>query len=112
MKSALKAVLKKILFKTNHPTAFPAVRIAVDQVKEQFLLKRGEFVEGVSDRHCIVCHKPFCIAVWLTTEDHGVTDQCEALVKTGDRLDARLSLVIIRRITEGKNELIVCQAVN
>lgn len=111
MKSALKAVLKKILFNVNNPTAFPAVQIATGTMKERFLLKMGEVIEDVSDRHSIVCHNPFCIAVWMP-KGHQVQKECEALVTSDDRHDARLGLSVLHRIPEGENELIVFEATN
>jgi flavin reductase (DIM6/NTAB) family NADH-FMN oxidoreductase RutF len=105
MKKLLKPILKKLLFRGRlNPTAFPAVRIPSGEFKERFILKDDKKQVDVTDRHCIVCHSPFCIAVFLAPEEwsHFDFNSCEALIVVNNDVKARIELSMEMKFPDRK----------
>jgi hypothetical protein len=69
MKGYVKSILRKIAFRGDVPRTFPAVRIEDGRIAERVLINSGEVDFDISQVHCIVCHEPFCVAVFLSEDE-------------------------------------------
>jgi flavin reductase (DIM6/NTAB) family NADH-FMN oxidoreductase RutF len=108
MRSLVKSILKRVVFRDQNPTSFPAVRIATGEVREKFILRNGDAQFDVTTRHCIVCHNPFCIAVWMIDENIKRFDiNVEASVVTDEMKHATMTLRVVKRIQEGSGHLVI-----
>jgi len=108
MKSAIKSFLRNILFQGANPRTFPAIRISDNQINEQLFLTANGIIIEISKGHCIVCHAPFCLMVWLTPDQWGQLRSAnfELTVKTEKRICARAYARFNRKI-EIENNLAV-----
>ncbi len=107
MISFLKSFLRKVLFKDQK--LFPAVRISFNQIKEKVLLKQGRDSMDISEKHCIVCHRPFLMAVWMTPNELSQfsTEPAQVLVLTGTQVSAELAIRLKMKIEEGNNWVVI-----
>lgn len=112
MRSFLKSITKRILFGNRVAKIFPAVRIAIGKIEEKVLLTTQADKLDISERHCIVCHDPFCLAVWLTGDEWART-QAEVInisVATGEKINARLTTSVLKKIELTNGLLIIVKA--
>src|SRR6267154_2702358 len=96
MKSLLKTIVKQVLFNNQNAKTFPAVKVSFDQLNEKVLMKQAGNAIDISERHCIVCHQPFCMAVWLTASEflQNSIDGLNVQVFTGDQVSAKLTIQV------------------
>lgn len=64
MKQLLKAFSSKLLFRNRTQKTFIPIRVSPSDINERVFLVSGGNKINVTQEHCIVCHSPFCIAVW------------------------------------------------
>src|SRR5258706_4062971 len=109
MKSLLKTIAKQVLFNNQNAKTFPAVKLSFDQINEKVLLKQARNAIDISERHCIVCHRPFCMAVWLTAREflQDGTDGLTVQVLTGDQVSAELTIQVRATIEEEDDWIVV-----
>jgi hypothetical protein len=107
MKALIKSFARKLLFKEQEPTSFPAVRIPAEGVNEKFILKTTGHEVDVSGSHCIVCHNPFCIAAWM---DDIPENSAQAQVMLYQQQCATIDLTVVHRIPLQHKSLIIFRA--
>ena len=114
MNGPLKTLLKRMIFQGNVPRTFPAVRILEGQIAERVILKTGHNELDISAAHCIVCHDPFCVAVYCSADTPSThqteratfairLDGRDCAVATGMRTETLIfekDAVVIFRISE------------
>src|SRR5690348_3575959 len=106
MKALLKSIAKRLLFGSQPAKTFPAVRISPDQIIEKvFLLSDTDRID-VSERHCIICHAPFCIAVWMTPDQPENTYK-KVTVVTNQSTSTEAYLSLDKQIKEGANSILI-----
>jgi hypothetical protein len=65
MIALLKSIVRRLIFRGLKPQKFYAVRLADSAVREQAFLVGGKEDLDITGRHCIVCHAPFFMAVFI-----------------------------------------------
>jgi flavin reductase (DIM6/NTAB) family NADH-FMN oxidoreductase RutF len=112
MKAFLKSIAKRALFGDRVATNFPAVRIAIGTMEEKVFLSWNEDRLDISERHCIVCHAPFCLIVWLTAEESKrvQTNLMMISVVTGAKIHSEITASVIKKIEIENGVLFVVRA--
>src|SRR5215469_5813763 len=102
-------LIQKLFFKNTRITTFGITRLGPDEVKEQVFFKQGKHNIDISKHHGMICLNPFCVAVWLPTEDSEKID-----TKTGtlhfsrnDKLNAKISVSLTEKLPTEKGELLL-----
>ncbi|AYB31163.1 flavin reductase family protein [Chryseolinea soli] len=112
MKALLKSIAKRVLFGNRVAKSFPAVRIPIGKVEEKVFLSWPDGRLDISERHCIVCHAPFCLSVWLTPEEwrRVETNVPTISVTTGEKIHAELITAVVKKIDVANGFLVVVKA--
>src|SRR5882762_3586806 len=98
MIATIKSVLKKFLFRGLMPKTFPAVRIPDDRIEEKVFLINSNNELEISKSHCVVCHRPFLIAVWMSSDEILKNVKWEAVIKNGETISANAQLLFHEKI--------------
>ncbi|SHG90900.1 NADH-FMN oxidoreductase RutF, flavin reductase (DIM6/NTAB) family [Chryseolinea serpens] len=112
MKSFLKSIAKRALFGDRVAKNFPPIRIAIGKMEEKVFLSWHDDRLDISERHCIVCHAPFCLTVWLTAAE-SIRVQTNILmisVATGQKIHAEITASVIKKIETENGFLFVVRA--
>lgn len=94
MKLFSKSAVKRLLFKNLDLKDYFAVRIAAGRPEEKVWLKNGNSRLDISEKHCVACEKPFCIAVLVSAgEFHQFSSgKPELVITNGTRISTWLAL--------------------
>jgi flavin reductase (DIM6/NTAB) family NADH-FMN oxidoreductase RutF len=103
----IKSVLKKILFRGFAAKTFLAVRIAEDKTEEKVFLLGKKYESEISKGHCVVCHRPFLIAVWITSDQLWQGIKWRIVIKRGERTNAAAQLLFHQKIQYQEGFLIL-----
>ncbi len=110
MKAKIKSILKKILFRNLKAASFIPVRIAENRIVEKVILKDSTSSIEITDKHCIVCHSPFFIAIWLTDAQlENLSSAPTLLVFCKERVSAKVQLTLSQKVSEGTNWILIYQ---
>jgi flavin reductase (DIM6/NTAB) family NADH-FMN oxidoreductase RutF len=105
----MKAIIKKLVFCDSNPKNFPAVRIDHGLIQETAELVNGKNHLNVSSNHCIVCHAPFLVAIWLTqsqVQDFGQS-QLQLQISGRGKIVAKAELSLQQKIDNGENVIAI-----
>ena len=103
----IKAFLKNILFKGKQPKTFPALRIPDGKINETVFLKSGENEFEITKNHCVVCHRPFLIAVWSNFNSVSDNTKWELIVRENVEVRARAKLKLDQKIEVEKQSIAI-----
>jgi len=91
MKRLIKAFVSKLLFRNRSQKTFIPIRVSRGDITERvFLVSHGTRTE-VTWEHCVVCHSPFCVAIW-TNESRAGSAAIEIINNGKTAVEIELSL--------------------
>lgn len=112
MKVLLRSLVRSVLFKNHEGKQFVPIVMSSEEIRERVFLMIGNREIDISQRHSIVCHLPFLIAVYLT-HDEIPTPNSNSMVMAIRReqdVNARVSVLQKMSIEIGKDIIAIFEA--
>jgi flavin reductase (DIM6/NTAB) family NADH-FMN oxidoreductase RutF len=97
MKTRLRSIYRKLVFKGLVPKTFYATRISLDLIKEKVFLISGNNELEISRTHCVVCHAPFMTAVWIPGKQAIHFDAVDLKIEIRDHASVLTKINISRK---------------
>lgn len=109
MRSLVRLILKKLLFKNRSIREYPAVRILNEQIREKVFLKSKSGYVDITENHAVVCQTPFYMAIWIAPDqlDHHYSMFSEIHVLRGETRIAKLSASLHQKINENDLRIVI-----
>jgi len=106
-------LFKKLLLGYSNPQKYPAIKIKDAEIKERALLYIGGKATDITDRHSIICEKPFCIAIFFS-KGQGAEGQknIELRIERGGKMVAKLRLTFKNSIDEHQTSIFIYEIEN
>lgn len=111
MKPIFKSIFRRLIFSNKNIKTFPAVRIKPNQIVEKVYLNLDAIPINITEKHCIVCHSPFSIAVWLSfdqlIEISNNQHQIIINVVTHQSVHSKIKVSVKQKVENGSNWIAV-----
>ncbi len=107
----MKSLIRKLLFKNLVNQIFFGVRIGNGRISETVYLKDGHRRIDVSERHNILCERPFCIAVWIGGNDFEAIGKkkLELHILRDGKPVVSMSLIITKKLEQNNGVILVLE---
>ncbi len=107
----MKSLIRKLLFKNLDRQIFFGVSIRNGKIAETAYLKDGHRRIDVSERHNILCERPFCIAVWICGNDLDTIGKrkLELNILRDEKLVVSMTLTIIKKLEQPNGVILVLE---
>ena len=108
MKALLRSVVKKILFKNKEPRKFIPIHLSPGAIQETVALIAGTFEIDISQIHCVVCHRPFMMAVVLSQKDFNFDFKSARIeIRKMNKIKAKVDIELRKNIPgDGRHVLV------
>src|SRR3569833_1743159 len=93
------SLLKNIFFKDAKITTFGITRLTEKQIGEKVFYKKGNYQLDITKHHGMICLDPFCMAVWLSSDEINQLDPHSAaiLFMSSNQLNAVIYVALIEK---------------
>lgn len=111
----MKSLIKKLISRRLDPKPFFGVRIPNGQIEEEVILENAGHKLNVSNRHNIVCERPFCIAVWIGADDLSSffeADKVKLKIIKGTKSVASLDIKPVKKLEQNNGAVFVFQVIS
>ncbi len=111
MMGLLKTAIRKVLFLNQKPRKFVPVSLDPAAIEETVTLITGTSEIDISQRHCVVCHQPFMIAVALPKGQLDVQLRAARIgIRKNGAMMASVDGIFRKNVGIGSNEVFVLEA--
>jgi len=102
-------LIRKIFFRGNKIKTFFISRLKQSQIQENVFLKTGGSILDISKHHGMICLDPFCVAVWLPSNQLAAIDDNATTIqfKKNSKLNASINVSVIEKIVTTNGALIL-----
>lgn len=109
----MKSLIKKLLFRNLANQLFFGVGIRNGRIAESVFLKNGRQSLDVSERHNILCERPFCIAIWVSGNDSASFGEkkLKLNIRRKEKLVVALGLRLIKKLERDNGAILVLEII-
>jgi flavin reductase (DIM6/NTAB) family NADH-FMN oxidoreductase RutF len=102
MLSWIDSILKKLVYRGKNPRAFIVTRLSPGEIKEKVYIKGRDNKIDISERQCMTCLDPFCMAIWLRQEELNLINPASITIEVvrNNNTRAGLDLLLIAKTPE------------